>query len=615
MNPLSPLLRLFRRPAKPEPPSTSARVIEVAKRIPLSESRTKPGAVGSILPAGLQAMEPDEALSQAFDEHQGIEPPLDFLRLCALFYSSSTLKPNIDAYVTNVVMVGWRPECTIDLFGPNASETVRKLLRKEQGKEPSEAAIQDRLEEWQDEARAEREAMEEFLEYGNPEESITGVRRKLELDYELLGNCALEITRDRTGRIASFGHVHFSSLRVRPASVEFVEAQMWRRVGSIRIEQRAVTRRFRSFVQRQDGLTRFFKEFGDPRVMSQVTGVFYQTAEEFAQQEPNTPEATEIWWHRQHAPGMVYGMPRWAGTLISVVGARASEDVNWRYFDNKSIPPIAIIFEGSRATADSNKSIEDFIETHIKGEENFHRILILEADVGEGDNASAGKIRIEKLTDVQNRDALFQNYDERSINKVGAQFRLPPMMRGQMDNVTSAGAAFAKPFAEEQVFGPERRSFDEVFNRQVLPTMRWRFWIYRTRTPTTRDPLVLSELLVKLVKEGILMPDEARMLLPDILGVDVELRDDEHFKQPQKIAIALIRARTAQERMLKSQTSAESPSTADDAEATGDEIDAIADQAEQVQERLAKRAIRASVLRSGADALDALQASEAAIEN
>jgi capsid portal protein len=68
--------------------------------------------------------------------------------------------------------------------------------------------------------------------------------------------------------------------------------------------------------------------------------------------------------------------------------------------------------------------------------------LILEAErvdsqaigaAGAGAAAQARmKIEIVPLTDSQQKDALFQAYDERNADKIGQAFRLPRLLRGDV---------------------------------------------------------------------------------------------------------------------------------------------------------------------------------------
>jgi hypothetical protein len=73
---------------------------------------------------------------------------------------------------------------------------------------------------------------------------------------------------------------------------------------------------------------------------------------------------------------------------------------NFLYFENKSVPPMALLVSGGRISEASVPRIERFIEENLKGKANFHKILILEADgAGTGDGGRA-KIELRPLTDA-----------------------------------------------------------------------------------------------------------------------------------------------------------------------------------------------------------------------
>ena len=79
------------------------------------------------------------------------------------------------------------------------------------------------------------------------------------------------------------------------------------------------------------------------------------------------------------------------GRCSPVLGSRQMEEVNFLYFENKSVPPLALLVSGGRLSEASVPRIERFIEENLKGKNNFHKMLILEAEGGSGagDNARA----------------------------------------------------------------------------------------------------------------------------------------------------------------------------------------------------------------------------------
>jgi capsid portal protein len=231
-------------------------------------------------------------------------------------------------------------------------------------------------------------------------------------------------------------------------------------------------------------------------------------------------------------------VPRWVGTLLSVMGSRQMEEVNYLYFENKSVPPMALLVSGGRLSDASVPRIERFIEENLKGKANFHKILILEADGGGTGDAGRAKIELRPLTDAQQQDALFQQYDQRNIDKVGAAFRLPPLLRGDGRDFNRSVAEAQLRFAEDQVFQPERDEFDFLVNRKLLADMGVRFWRFRSQTPVTRDPERMTNMVEKLVRVGVLTPEEGRLLAGDIFNREFRKIGDDWTKRPITLTLA-----------------------------------------------------------------------------
>lgn len=147
--------------------------------------------------------------------------------------------------------------------------------------------------------------------------------------------------------------------------------------------------------------------------------------------------ATELLHVAIHSPRGPYGVPRWVGALLVVLGSRQMREVNYLFFENKSVPPLALLILGGPLSESSLPRIERFIEENRKGRANFHKILILEAKGGQGENR--------------------------------------------------ATAESALRFAEDQVFQPERDEFDYLINRKLLADKGIRFWRFRSQTPVTRS--------------------------------------------------------------------------------------------------------------------------------
>ena len=345
--------------------------------------------------------------------------------------------------------------------------------------------------------------------------------------------------RDARGRIARLVYVPSYTVRLLPLDREPVEVDDRRRISPVAFEPVTTRRRLRRYVQIQGSERVYFKSFRDPRVVSRNDGQVHPDIEALRRADASDGLATELVHFAIPSPRSPYGVPRWVGTLLSVMGSRQMEEVNYLYFENKSVPPLALLVSGGRLSEASVPRIERFIEENLKGKANFHKVLILEAEGGSGaSDAARTKIELRPLTDAQQQDALFQVYDERNMDKVGSAFRLPKLLRGESKDFNRATAVSALRFAEDQVFQPERDEFDFLMNRQLLADMGIRFWRFRSQTPVTRDPERMTQMVEKLVRVGVLTPEEGRLLAGDIFNREFRRIGDDWTKRPITLTLA-----------------------------------------------------------------------------
>lgn len=504
---------------------------------------------------------PVETSDTAFSLAGGIEPPYPPAWLCMVIEKSNSLRPNVDAYVTNIDGYGHRISQLLDPDAEDAFEQVKRNLVLDRHldrqvmldagvpesmvppiQQPTDQEVIDTIATIRDAAAIESARLESFFKYCCAESSFVTLRRQTRQDLETTGNGYWEVLRDKRGRISEFKYLPAYTVRLRKTDPAPVEVSRVTRETLLRQTKTTTRRRFRSFVQELDGAVVFFKEFGDPRAMSHKTGKSYASLAELEAAEGAGLDASEVLHFRIHSPRSPYGIPRWMGALLSVLGSREAEEVNFLYFSNKSVPPLAVLVSGGRMTDQTVKRLQDFIESDIKGKANFHKILVLEADspatASTGDHAGRARIELRPLTMAQSSDGLFQRYDERNIDKVGSAFRLPRLLRGDSRDFNRATADACLVFAEQQVFKPERDEFDFMVNRKLLPELGAIYVEFVSSTPTTTDPTELSEILVRMTEGGIITPDEARELSSPIWGWDLPRIDADWVTQPLKLTLA-----------------------------------------------------------------------------
>lgn len=539
------------------------RVDELSDRVALAKVHfigQEDNPVSNVKP--VETQNTDERI---FSKSGAIAPPYSPETLCKIFEHSSSLRQNVDAYSVNIDANGHRFEPVIDLEADDAFDQVRDAMflellheaERDSGGEaveveaPTDAEVNERIDAMTEEMRLEKAKLESFFKFCCADESFVSLRQKTRQDQEVIGGGFWEIIRNGAGEPSQFTYIPAFTMRLLPLKrSDLVETETNIKASPLTFDKVKTRKRFRRFVQVFEGSKSFFKSFGDPRVMSADTGAMFKTDEALQAAEGEgrdeadgpVPSATEVIYFPIHSPRSPYGIPRWIGNLLAVLGTRQAEEVNFLYFENKSVPPLAVLVSGGRMSQESVKRLETYVENKIKGRKNFHRILVIEAEPAGGatapigDNVS-GRMRIEivPLTGSQQQDALFLKYDERNVDKVGMSFRLPRLLRGDIRDFNRATAEAALEFAEAQVFGPLRQDFDWTINRKILADLEVKFWTFASNSPTTSNPMDLAEIIERLVNASVLTPEEGRELAESVFNRDFKKIDELWTKIPPEL--------------------------------------------------------------------------------
>ncbi len=418
----------------------------------------------TVLKADVPTVKTDE--DDAFDtfllEHGGIAPPYDPDTMITIFENSDGLYPNVSAYQTNIDSFGHDFEPLIDPAADDAEDLIFNALFLESAegggkpKAPEPDAVEKRLATLRDEIVIEKFRADAFFETCCADESFVELRRRTRMDLETSGNAYWEIIRDKKGRPSQFVHAPTRSMRLTRQQAKFVEVEELVRTSPLKRAPQKRKRRFRRFLQISHsghgqvvgfGHT-YFKEYGDPRVLSMRTGAYFETVEEMRSDDnegKDAVEANEILHFKIPFPGTAYGVPRWIGNLLAVLGNRQAGEINFSYFDNKTVPPLVLIVSGGRIAQSSKDTIQTFLCEEIKGRQNFHKVMIIEGVPAQAAGAQPAnqhdgqmKIDLKPLTDAQQDDALFLKYDERNLDKMGMSFRLPRLLRGDIRDFNRA---------------------------------------------------------------------------------------------------------------------------------------------------------------------------------
>lgn len=343
-------------------------------------------------------LQPDDAFYGAYDRLGLIVPPYSPTQLYSIYESSSILSPHIDALIQNVT--GF--DIPFKYIGPA-------------GEKESDAS------------KKEKEQLTAFFRKANESQSFRTVRQAMRLDYEVLGYGFMEITRSQDGEIACIYPVQGQYIRVSKLAGEKSQKITITLPRGGRDKPITLQKKFRRYAQVLPGAassnTRWFKEYGDIRRMDAKTGKFEKDGNKV------TDLASEL-IHFKNGND-TYGLPRWIGNVLGVIGVRSADYINYDLFDSQGIPPMVIMVSGGILTQDSLDTIEQLLR-QAKGYQNFNRLLLLEAQSEGGiDDKMVPKVEMKSLSEARTEDAMFQKYISSVEEKLRMDFRLPSIYLGK----------------------------------------------------------------------------------------------------------------------------------------------------------------------------------------
>lgn len=256
---------------------------------------------------------------------------------------------------------------------------------------------------------------------------------------------------------------------------------------------------------------------------------------EFGTKAEDFPEAKNEIIHLRIGSDGPYGEPRWFGNTPGVVGSRKAEELNVNYFENGRMLSFILTVINGKLTDSSLELLKG-----VKGSDSQGGILYLEAegeDVGGPMDEKKEKVQIklDKLNDLLQQDALFLEYGKEKRSDILSAFRLPPIYVGRSDDYNLATANTARRITEEQVFIPYRKwLMDEIFNNRLFPEMG----IHRVRAglrgPKIVDPDERKQLLDYLADRGIMLVRHLIPIAEEVLGtiIDESKYTEEYLDTP-----------------------------------------------------------------------------------
>lgn len=413
--------------------------------------------------------------------------------------------------------------------------------------EISDDEVRKKLSEIDMQMRRERYMYDAFFKHCCSDRSFVKLKRIVRQDIESHGWGCIEMLRDKHNRLKRLAYVPGYTVRPLSSDGELVEVVEDDSITPLSEDREIVVkRRFQIFVQIVSGKKVYFKSPGDPRVVSRMTGRGYESVEAMrkCEEEPaDAIEANELLWISLHSPKTQCPPPRWVGNLLQVLGGREADETNYYYLRNDAIPYGMMFVTGGTIPTDIKERLESRLASEMRGSQGSGKILVVQARPMGKTSADGSvvlpQINFQSLRDAHENDALFTSYDERGGDRIGASFRLPPMLRGYTpSNLNRATAIASITFAESQVFQPERDDMDWIFNQWVVPELGIRYLRMASNSPPTRGVDEMTEIIKSASPHGGLLPNEVRSMVAEMLNKPLAKVKDEWTKQPMVMTLA-----------------------------------------------------------------------------
>jgi PBSX family phage portal protein len=322
--------------------------------------------------------------------------------------------------------------------------------------------------------RIERAKIEltDWLESLNDEDSFTTTMEKVFTDLQSTGNGYLEIGRTVRGEIGYVGHIPSTTMRVRRLRDGFVQV----------IGNKVV----------------YFRNFGATNPNPLGTDA-----------RPN-----EIIHFKEYSPiNTFYGIPDIMSAIGSLHGDQLASQYNIDYFQNKATPRYVVTLKGAKLSAEAEDKMFRFLQTGLKGQN--HRTLYIPLP-GDSDN---NKVEF-KMDPVENgvQEASFKEYRKQNRDDILVAHQVPLSKIGGGDSSAIAAALSQDRTFKEQVARPAQRNLEKMINKIIKE--KTDILEFKFNELTLTDEIAQSQIIERLVKTQVMLPNEGRELLglPQIEG-------------------------------------------------------------------------------------------------
>ena len=398
--------------------------------------------------------------NEGFDniEDQIISPLYDPLLWASLMEKNTRLSKLVRTYARNTVGLGW----SIDSKKPITKETT---------------------EEQKKEIKLESEKLEELFEAPSPDLPFSEIMYQVKVDEESTGNGYLEVSRNLKGDIDGLYHIPAHTIRL--------------------------LKNLKGFVQIRGAKKVYFKNFGGDYSINMKTGEI-----EAGEKSVHFSErANEIIHFKVYTPrDSYYGIPRYVACADAIAGNKLAARRNLAFFKNDATPRMAITVTNGKLSAQSIEEIHNFVDSQGKGEENAHRVMVLQAKAQQNPGMDQKDVKIDviPLTVGVSDDASHIKYRNANDEELREAFGIGEVFLGAGGSVNRATAMISRSITNEQEFIPDARVKEYIINQTICKQFGVKLVKLTFERPNSLDELDRANIFARYLQGGGVTPNDIR---------------------------------------------------------------------------------------------------------
>jgi len=465
------------------------------------------------------------------------------------------LQAVISSFVANIYSSQVTVKIKVDPGTKEGKKQIRRwLLFKRKGRRPAERDLTKVYKEVEDKLEYEHATLEAWMSNAGLEEPLSIVQAMVGMDTIAGGAGYMELLRDRDGVPSKVLFCPGRYIRTRPQSglVSF-KNNVWDNPLTHRLER--TYQRFRSYGLipiNTNGQVVYFRNNGDPRVLSRGTGRFYKNHAELKSnpqekysidqvEYTHLPSTELIPFVRRTPWSEDHGSLPWSGGYVNAVGLRECEEVDRQLLNGSRMLPLLLIsIAGGQGLtpAQQKKWAAEWRKGRESGEFSVAFFQAL-ADQGAMGGGSEGQ---PKMTVTNTRQALVDEglglgYMKGAVRGVLGSFRYPRVAIGQDEDINHATAKHMMRTVESQVHDPEREWFYGTMNRAILPGLGLSLVEMQSLPRRTKDLEELSSFIKNV--QDVSKPEELRSMLREALGGVFGDVDEDWVDIPLRVIMAM----------------------------------------------------------------------------